>query len=214
MSETGRVTAHAGGRRERGGGVAGLVLAAGAGRRYGGPKALVRIDGRLLVDRAAQSLRDGGAAPVVVVLGAAAARVRDAARLDGCVVVDNPRWETGMGSSLRVGLATLAGTAAVAVVVLLVDMPGVTAAAVRRVAGRAAPDALVMAGYGPRRGHPVLLGREHWAPVARSASGDVGARRYLREHAAEVQLVPCDDVADDGDLDVAGGGDPDPPAGR
>ena len=205
MGETGRMMTDAGGRWPAGGGVAGVVLAAGAGRRYGGPKALVWLDGRLLVDRAAQTLRDGGAAPVVVVLGAAAARVRDAARLDGCAVVENPHWETGMGSSLRAGLDALTGTAVVAVVVLLVDMPGVTAAAVRRVADRATPDALVMAGYGPRRGHPVLLGREHWAAVAQSASGDAGARRYLREHSAEVQEVPCEDVADDRDLDTPDG---------
>jgi CTP:molybdopterin cytidylyltransferase MocA len=207
------MTTDAGGPWPAGGGVAGLVLAAGAGRRYGGPKALVRLDGRLLVDRAAETLRDGGAAPVVVVLGAAAARVRAAARLDGCTVVENPQWETGMASSLRAGLAALTGTVAVAVVVLLADMPGVTPTAVRRVAAQAAPDALVMAGYGPRRGHPVLLGREHWAPIAASASGDAGARGYLSDHSGEVRVVPCGDVADDGDLDVAGDGDLDPPAG-
>lgn len=181
---------------------AGLILAAGAGRRYGKPKALVRADGQLLVERAAAVARDAGCAPVVVVLGAAAAEVRAAADLAGAVAVDNPDWDTGMGSSLRVGLSALAVTDATAAVVLLVDMPGVTPEAVRRLGALAAPDALAMAGYGERRGHPVLLGRSHWAGIAEVAVGDVGARPYLKRHAAAVRVVPCDDVADDGDLDV------------
>lgn len=185
---------------------AGLLLAAGAGRRYGRPKALVEYRGQLLVERAAAVLRDGGCRPVVVVLGAAADRVRAAADLAGCRVAENPQWTTGMGSSLRAGLAELAGPDPagdpVAAVVLLVDQPGITAAAVRRVAAGAAVDALVMAGYqAGRRGHPVLLGREHWPGVAALATGDTGARPYLREHAAVVRVVPCADVADDWDLD-------------
>lgn len=181
---------------------AGLLLAAGAGRRYGQPKALVSYDGQLLVERAAGVLRAAGLAPVVVVLGAAADRVGQVADLSGCTLVDNPQWSTGMGSSLRVGLAQLADTSAQAAVVLLVDMPGVTAEAVRRVGRLAAPGALAAASYGGARGHPVLLGRDHWARAARSAVGDVGARAYLRTRAARVQLVACDDVADDTDLDV------------
>jgi nicotine blue oxidoreductase len=179
------------------------VLAAGAGRRYGGPKALVVHQGRLLVERAVDTVRAAGCAPVVVVLGAAGDRVRARADLAGATPVDNPDWDTGMGSSLRTGLAALATTGAVAAVVLLVDMPGVGPEAVRRVTAAATPDALVMAGYaGGRRGHPVLLGRDHWAGVAEAAHGDVGARPYLRAHAALVRVVPCGDVADDADLDT------------
>jgi CTP:molybdopterin cytidylyltransferase MocA len=186
---------------------AGLLLAAGAGRRYGMPKALVERDGQRLVERAARVLADGGCDPVVVVVGAAADRVRPLAGLSGCRLVDNPDWSTGMGSSLRAGLATLSTTAAMAVVVLLVDMPGITPEAVRRVAGYASADALVMGGYGGRRGHPVLLGRNHWRAIAARADGDAGARGYLREHTGHVLVVPCADVADDRDLDV-----PDKPA--
>ncbi|WP_233604329.1 NTP transferase domain-containing protein [Micromonospora sp. HM5-17] len=183
--------------------VAGLVLAAGAGRRYGRPKALVRLDdGRLLVERAVEAARDGGCDPVVVILGAAAATVRARADLGAAVPLENPDWPTGMGSSLRAGLAALAETDAVAALVLLVDMPGVTADAVGRLVDLAAPEVLATAGYGPRRGHPVLLGRDHWPGVAASATGDVGARGYLRRHAALLRVVRCDDVADDVDLDV------------
>jgi nicotine blue oxidoreductase len=136
----------------------------------------------------------------VVVLGAQAARVREAAP-DLPETVLNPDWETGLGSSLRVGLEALAGTPATAAVVLLVDMPDVTPEAVRRVAALAAPGALAMGGYGDRRGHPVLLGRDHWAGVARSATGDHGARDYLRAHPDLVEVVPVGDVAGDRDLD-------------
>jgi CTP:molybdopterin cytidylyltransferase MocA len=181
--------------------VAGLVLAAGAGRRYGRPEALVELDGRLLVERAVGTLRDAGCGPLVVVLGAAAGEVSARADLGDAVIVVNAHWDTGMGSSLRAGLAALGTADADAVVVLLVDTPGVTPAAVRRVAAHAASDALAGATYGGRPGHPVLLGRAHWAGVAASAVGDVGARRYLSAHADRVTPVPCEDVADGTDLD-------------
>lgn len=184
-------------------GVAGLVLAAGGGRRFGMPKALVRLHGELLVDRSMQVLRAAGCDPIVVVLGAAAAEVRARAAFDGVTAVDNSDWATGMGSSLRAGLAALADTGAVAALVVLVDMPGVTAAAVRRVSAGAGPADLIMAGYdNGRSGHPVLLGREHWTGVAALAVGDVGARPYLQAHATAVRVVPCADVSDDGDLDL------------
>jgi nicotine blue oxidoreductase len=181
--------------------VAGLLLAAGAGRRYGMPKALVPYHGRLLVQRAADTLAAAGCAETVVVLGAEADRVRAAAP-DLPRTVNNPDWLTGMASSLRAGLAALAGTPAAAAVVILVDMPGVTPAAVRRIAALAGPGALAIGGYGDRRGHPVLLGRDHWDGVTASATGDRGARDYLRAHGDQVTVVPVGDVADDTDLDV------------
>ncbi|MET9418601.1 NTP transferase domain-containing protein, partial [Streptomyces klenkii] len=127
--------------------VAGLLLAAGGGRRLGGrPKALLGFRGRPLVEHAARALSDGGCAPVCVVLGAAAAEVRVHADLTHCTLVDNPGWPDGMGSSLRAGLAALAATDAGAVLVSLVDQPGVGAAAVSRllaahVRGRRQPGA-------------------------------------------------------------------------
>jgi nicotine blue oxidoreductase len=179
--------------------VAGLLLAAGAGRRYGMPKALVRHGDVLLVEHALATLRGGGCDPVVAVLGAAADEVRARADLNAATVVVNPDWATGMGSSLRTGLGALTATTAQAVVVLLVDTPGVTPAAVVRLAAFAAPDGLAVATYHGEPGHPVLLGRDHWAGAAELAVGDVGARKYLRQH--PVRAVPCDDVADGADLD-------------
>ncbi|MGV9234791.1 nucleotidyltransferase family protein [Streptomyces nigra] len=184
--------------------VAGLLLAAGGGRRLGGrPKALLPHRGRPLVEHAAGVLRAGGCARVHVVLGARAADVRERAALDGCVLVENPDWAEGMGSSLRAGLDSLAGTDARAALVLLVDQPGIGPEAVTRVLrAYRDPSSLVSAAYDGVRGHPVLFGSDHWAGVATTATGDRGARAYLKEHAASVALVECGDVARPYDIDT------------
>ncbi|MGV9213496.1 nucleotidyltransferase family protein [Micromonospora sp. RB23] len=179
----------------------GLLLAAGAGRRLGQPKALLPYRGRLLVEHAAEILTAAGCQPVVVVLGARADEVRARTRLPDVVV--NADWASGMGSSLRAGLDALTSSPAAAVVVTLVDQPDLTPEAVRRVARDATASALVMATYADgRRGHPVLLGRDHWPGVAEAATGDRGARDYLRTHGPAVRLVDCADVADDTDVDL------------
>jgi nicotine blue oxidoreductase len=165
------------------------------------PKALIERDGRLLVEHGLATLRAAGCDPVVVVLGAAADTVRIRADLTGALVVTNSDWSDGMGTSLRAGLDALATTPVRAAVVLLVDTPGVTASAVRRVSAHGSPDALVVATYHGERGHPVLLGRQHWAGVAKVAVGDVGARPYLVANRDRVVTVACEDVADGTDLD-------------
>ncbi|WP_433111304.1 nucleotidyltransferase family protein [Micromonospora sp. CA-246542] len=180
---------------------AGLLLAAGAGRRLGQPKALLPYRGRLLVEHAADLLTAAGCRPVLVVLGAQADEIRARTRLPEVVV--NGEWASGMGSSLRAGLDSLASSPAAAVVVTLVDQPDLTPEAVRRVARDATAESLAMATYREgRRGHPVLLGRDHWAGVTEAATGDRGARDYLRAHAPAVRLVDCADVADDTDVDL------------
>jgi nicotine blue oxidoreductase len=184
--------------------VAALVLAAGGGRRLGGrPKALLTHRGRPLIEHAVGVLRAAGCEDVHVVLGARAGAVRTQADLGGCVVVENRDWEQGMGSSLRAGLDSLAGTGARAALVLLVDQPGIGARAVARV--RAAyrdEGSLVSAAYDGVRGHPVLFGAAHWAGIAASATGDRGARAYLKAHDDALTLVECGDVAQAYDVDT------------
>ncbi|MFJ9558934.1 NTP transferase domain-containing protein [Streptomyces fuscichromogenes] len=184
--------------------IAGLLLAAGGGSRLGGrPKALLTHQGRPLVEHAVGALRAGGCGPVVVVLGARADEVRERAGLDGCAVVENPDWARGMGSSLRVGLESLAGTGVRAALVSLVDQPGIGAAAVARVvAGFRDESSLVSAAYAGARGHPVLFGARHWAGIAASATGDRGARAYLKAHEDAITLVECGDVAEPYDIDT------------
>ncbi|MEV7339508.1 nucleotidyltransferase family protein [Streptomyces sp. NPDC093544] len=184
--------------------VAGLLLAAGGGRRLGGrPKALLSHRGRPLVEHAVAVLRAGGCTRVHVVLGAGADAVRERAALPGCVLVDNPEWEEGMGSSLRAGLDSLAGTGARAALVSLVDQPGIGPEAVSRVlAAYQAETSLVSAAYEGVRGHPVLFGAAHWAGIAATATGDRGARAYLKEHEEAITLVECGDVARPYDIDT------------
>ncbi|MFJ8399668.1 NTP transferase domain-containing protein [Streptomyces microflavus] len=185
--------------------VAGVLLAAGGGRRLGGrPKALLEHRGRPLVEHALRALRNGGCGPLHVVLGAAADEVRARADLTGSVVTVNPGWEEGMGSSLRLGLAALAGTGADAALVLLVDQPGIGAEAVARVRlAYRSRTSLVAASYDGERGHPVLFGADRWADIAAGAVGDQGARAYLREHRDAITLVECSDVAQAYDIDTA-----------
>ena len=184
--------------------VAGLVLAAGAGRRFGGPKALVEVDGEPLVDRAVRVAREGGCDPVLVVLGAAAADVVARARLDGAVVLVNDGWPDGMGSSLRCGLAAAADLRCEGVVVMLVDQPLVTGAVVRRLVDRwrAGSSPAVVASYDGEPRNPVLLAAATWPAVAAAAVGDVGAREWLRAHPDEVERVACDDLGRPADVDT------------
>ncbi len=184
--------------------VAAIVLAAGGGERFGGARALARVGGELLVDRAVAAAHAAGCAPVVVVLGMADADVRAQARLDGVRVLVNPSWRTGSGSSLRVGLEALQDNECQAAVLLVVETPGVTGAAVSRLVDGAGGKSLCAASYGGRRGYPVLLGRDHWAGVAVLASGDVAERAYLTAHTDLLSLVPCDDVADGSEHTPAG----------
>ncbi|MGH3361096.1 MAG: nucleotidyltransferase family protein [Nocardioides sp.] len=182
----------------------GLLLAAGAGSRMGTPKALVRDpDGTSWIRRTVGVLRDGGCGAVTVVLGASADEaVELLADLDVHVVVAEG-WAEGMAASLRAGLTALDETDASCAVISLVDLPDVSAEVVRRViATGAGTDRLARATYDGRPGHPVLIGRDHWAGVLDSLAGDAGARPYLDVH--EVTGVECGDLATGRDRDSTG----------
>lgn len=187
--------------------VAGLVLAAGAGRRMGSPKSLLRdAAGRAFLDRAVAVQLEGGADSVTVVLGAAVREPLALLEADGWAadprvdVVVAADWDEGMGASLRAGLRALADGSDEAALVTLVDLPDVGADVLARVlAAGSGHDALVRTTYDGRPGHPVLLGRHHWTGVLATASGDHGARDYLRTHPP----VPCEcgDLATGRDVD-------------
>ncbi len=176
--------------------VAGLLLAAGAGRRYGGPKSLV--PGWL--ENAVAVLRDGGCDDVLVVLGAQAHQAR-ALVPDGVAVTIATDWDDGMAASLRAGLRELVTTEATGALVHLVDLPDVSAAVVQRVLGEhGGAQTLARAAFDAHPGHPVLIGRGHWDGVLAGASGDAGARDYLRVNPP--RLVECGDLATGRDVDT------------
>jgi CTP:molybdopterin cytidylyltransferase MocA len=197
--------------------VAGVLLAAGEGSRFGRPKALVELDGQTLAARGVKVLRTGGADPILVVIGAAQVN------LDGIHTVYNEQWRTGMGSSLRAALRALtdaegaegaegpqdrtAPTLPVdvgAVVVALADQPLVgTDAVARLIAAYRGGASVAVAGYDGKPRNPVLLAREHWPEVIAAATGDQGARAFLRARPELVTLVECGDTGSPDDIDTA-----------
>jgi CTP:molybdopterin cytidylyltransferase MocA len=184
---------------------AGLLLAAGEGSRLGRPKALVEVGGQTLAERGVALLRDGGADPVLIVTGAVPVTIASA------YAVHNPDWRTGMGSSLAAGLRALGAGGrpapgdldCAAVVVALADQPLVGAEAVRRLIAAWRDGASVaVAAYDGKPRNPVLIAREHWDAVLELATGDTGARPFLRAHPELVRLVECGDTGSPHDVDT------------
>ena len=173
--------------------ILGVVLAAGAGRRYGRPKVLV--EGWL--DTAVSALRDGGCDEVAVVLGAAIVPAPDDA-----VAVVAPDWNLGLSASVRAALDYAEGTTAGYVVLHVVDTPGVGAAVVRRVlaSALASDSGLARAEFAGEPGHPVVIARRHWPALREGLSGDQGAGPFLRA-AGDVDTAECGDLADGQDQD-------------
>jgi CTP:molybdopterin cytidylyltransferase MocA len=183
--------------------IAGVVLAAGAGRRFGGPKALIELEGERFIERAVRLLDEGGCDEVVVVLGAAADEVLAAVAPAGARTVVAEQWEQGQGASLRAGLDAVAAGDADAVVIALVDQPWIGPEAVRRLRHAALDGAeAAVATYGGEPRNPVLLTRPVWDEVAASAVGDIGARAWLRAHPDRVRAVDCDGTGDPRDVDT------------
>jgi CTP:molybdopterin cytidylyltransferase MocA len=174
--------------------VAGVVLAAGAGSRFGMPKVLAENGDWL--KRAVTALDDGGCGDVIVVLGAALVEVPAPAR---SVVAE--RWADGMSESVQAGLEAVGS--AQWIVLHTVDTPDVGADVVGRVldAARGADSGLARASYGGRPGHPVILARRHLAALAATLHGDEGARAFLGGR-DDVIAVECGDLATGLDIDA------------
>lgn len=180
----------------------GLVLAAGAGTRFGGPKGLARTaDGEPWVARAVRALEDGGCRDVLVAVGAEADAVAALVPAPAAAVrVD--AWADGLSATLRAGLAASVSRGADVVVIVPVDTPDLPAEAVARVLDAvrgAPPTALAQAVHGGRPGHPVVVGAGHVAAVIATLTGDRGARPYLAAHAA--LEVECGDLWSGADVD-------------
>jgi CTP:molybdopterin cytidylyltransferase MocA len=179
--------------------ITGLVLAAGAGSRMGLPKALMKtVDGTPWLELAVAVLRAGGCDRVIVVLGARADQARANVPAGADVVVASD-WSEGMSASLRAGMKAAGSGNPTAMLITLVDLPGMPATVAQRLAALASPGALAQAIYAGEPGHPVLIGYDHFAGVIASLSGDRGARPYLQAHG--VSEVECGDLFDGHDID-------------
>jgi CTP:molybdopterin cytidylyltransferase MocA len=172
---------------------AGVLLAAGAGTRYGMPKVLAA--GGEWLRACVTALADGGCDDVVVVLGAAVIDVPAPAR---AVLAED--WAQGLSASVRAGLMAIDADYAV---LHAVDTPGVGADVVRRVldAARSSPSGLARARYGGRPGHPVVIANKHWPQLLDGLRGDEGARPFLRDR-TDVVAADCADLASGDDIDA------------
>ena len=178
--------------------IGGLILAAGAGTRFGGRKQLAELDGRPLLEHAVQAMTAAPVGRVVVVLGALVEEVTATVELHGAEPCTCARWDEGQAASLACGLAELAGCEAV--VVTLGDQPRMSPDAIRRVISARDGEAVaVRATYFGAPGHPVLLERELFESF-RNVTGDHGARNLLLS--VQVREVPCDDLGGGEDVDT------------
>ncbi len=170
-----------------------VILAAGSSSRMGSPKQILPFRGISLLRHAAMAALDAGCSPVVVVTGACAELSRR--ELEGLDVREalNPRWETGMASSIGAGLEGLLGAdpEAAAVVFMLCDQPHVTAgiisglAAAHRVTGKP----VIASTYGGSFGVPALFSRPLFAELAR-LEGGAGAKQVIERYASEAHFLP------------------------
>jgi CTP:molybdopterin cytidylyltransferase MocA len=177
--------------------IGGLVLAAGAATRFGGPKQLAELDGVPLLEHSVRAMMATSVGRVVVVLGSNAEAITARVNLHGAEPIVCPRWDEGQAASLACGLAGLEGCEAV--VVTLGDQPRMPSEAIRRVIAARDGAAAVRATYFGEPGHPVLLERELFDPL-RNVTGDKGARNLLLS--VQVLDVPCDDLGGGEDVDT------------
>jgi molybdenum cofactor cytidylyltransferase len=157
--------------------IGGILLAAGEGRRFGGPKQLAALDGKPLIEHAlAAMLAVPSIDPVIVVLGAHADRIRAETDLRGADVVICADWAVGQSASLQAGVAALGEVEAA--VITLADQPFITPQVIAGVLDQRGRHLAVRATYDGRPGHPVLLERRLLDHVS-ELEGDAGARKLL-----------------------------------
>lgn len=182
-------------------GVGAVILAAGASTRMGVPKQLLQFGGETMLRRAASVALKAGCRPVVVVTGANATQSRKALRGLDVREAENPQWESGISSSVRVGIEAVvtASPGTTAVVLMLCDQPFVTREIIARlVAAHIETGRSIVASlYGGSYGVPALFGKVHFAEL-RTLKGDAGAKRVIQKHLPKVHLLPFPE----GEIDI------------
>jgi len=180
--------------------VVGIVLAAGAGTRYGRPKALA--EGGAWLRAAIEALRGGGCDRVVVVLGATGPHHAGLGIPADVTTVWAADWARGLSASLRAGLRAAERVGGRYAAIMPLDTPDVGAAVVTRVVQTAVqtPSGLARAVYAGRPGHPVVIEHSHWPGVISVSTADEGAATYIRAR-NDMVCVTCDDLATGVDRD-------------
>lgn len=184
--------------------VSAVVLAAGRATRMGGGKLLLPVDGRPMVRCVVDAALASGVAEVIVVLGHQADDVREVLADMPVTVVVNPDFAYGMSTSLRAGLGAV-DPAANGVVILLADQPFLTSALIDTLIERFASTgkAVVRPSVAGKPANPVLVSSA-LVPELVAEEGDIGGRRVVGRHAADVCLVPVEDPHELVDIDSPG----------
>lgn len=188
--------------------VAGVILAAGCGRRMGDrnglPKQLLPFKGVPLLSHVIHHAQASLLEPICLVLGHRAAEVQAQVELGGVEVVVNANPEDGQAGSLIAGLKRVASRCT-AVMFLLGDQPLISAALINRLieAYGQAGAAITLPAFEGRRGNPVIVAASLFAEL-HQLTGDTGARVLFDAHASEIQSVPLEDPAILLDVDTPG----------
>ena len=182
-------------------GVGAVILAAGASTRMGRPKQLLQFGGKAMLRRAASVALKAGCRPVVVVTGANATASRKALRGLDVQEAENQQWESGISSSVRVGIEAVitASPQIAAVVLMLCDQPFVTREIIAQLvaAHRETGRSIVASGYGGSYGVPALFGKAHFAELT-TLKGAAGAKQVIQKHLPKVHLLPFPE----GEIDI------------
>jgi CTP:molybdopterin cytidylyltransferase MocA len=181
------------------GGVSAIVLAAGAGQRFGRPKQLALLRGRPLLEHALEAASASTAEETVVVLGAHAEEVEFGVDLGGAKVVRCADWTRGQLASLRAGIAAVSLKASAAIVTLG-DEPFLPPRACERlVAGRRPGRCPLRASYHRRPGHPVLIPCALFAAIQNAHPAGSPAALL---HEAGLETIECGDLGNPADVDT------------
>jgi molybdenum cofactor cytidylyltransferase len=176
-----------------------IILAAGGSTRMGRPKQLLPIEGTPLLLRAVQAVLSSHAQPIVVVLGHAAEKITPLLALLPIEVVENPRWNDGLGTSITAGLEALDRLSREidGVLLALGDQPQLSPSGINALASVfTRRDSIAAAKYAGIIGAPAIFGRSYFADLRALAPGE-GAQRVIRANAGRVTSVELPEFAVD-----------------
>jgi molybdenum cofactor cytidylyltransferase len=177
-----------------------VILAAGSSSRMGSAKQLLSYQGKPLIRHAAETALASICRPVIVVLGANAASIRHALINLDLTVVENPRWEEGMGTSIGVGLREAQARGAEAVLLALADQPFITSEIYNDLVAQCESTGkpIVTSQYAGTVGVPVLFRASHFQPLLDLPAAQ-GCKGVILAHGADALRIPCPEAEMDVD---------------